>query len=290
MNATDGLAKVYIDRDMDVPEQMPVAGGRASVYSARCPDKETPNEDAAAVIAFSPETAVLVVADGMGGCPAGDQASRLAVESVCTAVEAMRGAEDVQIRTAILNGFENANRVVQDLGVGAGTTLAAVEITSDGKATVVRPYHVGDSEILVVGTKGKIKLQTVSHSPVGYGVQAGLIDEDEALVHADRHIVSNYIGSPEMHIAVGPLLRLARRDMVLLGSDGLFDNLASDEIISILRQGQLATKVSRLASESTLRMANRDETKPGKPDDLTMIVWYSSSPSKVAKPAAVSSA
>ena len=46
-----------------------ISGGLAVVYSARCLGKDTPNEDAAALISFDKRSGVLVVADGMGGCP-----------------------------------------------------------------------------------------------------------------------------------------------------------------------------------------------------------------------------
>ena len=104
-----------------------------------------------------------------------------------------------ELRDAILNGFEDANGAVQALGIGAATTLAVVEV----KENIVRPYHVGDSMILVVGQRGKIKLQSVPHSPVGYGVESGLLDEKEAMYHEERHLVSNVVGSPDMRIESG---------------------------------------------------------------------------------------
>ena len=46
-----------------------------------------------------------------------------------------------QLRGAILNGIEAANRSIRELGCGAATTLALVEIQD----RTIRPYHVGDS-------------------------------------------------------------------------------------------------------------------------------------------------
>ena len=153
-----------------------VAAGQTAVYSARCPGKTTPNEDAAALIPLDAESGVLVVADGLGGSQAGDRAARMATESMKKSIDRV-ATEELMLRTAILNGFEQANQAVIDLAVGAATTLAVVEIVEG----VVRPYHAGDSMILVVGQRGKIKLQTTSHSPVGFAVEAGLLDEKEAM-------------------------------------------------------------------------------------------------------------
>ena len=178
--------------------------GAAAVFSTRSPLKTTPNEDAVAVIPCGEGAAVLFVADGVGGGPAGEQPSTHAVEVLRRTLAGSVRDGDL-LRTAIINGIEAANDKIQELGLGAATTLAAVEIQDNQ----VRPYHVGDSMILVVGQRGKIKLQTISHSPVGYAVESGLLDESEAMHHEDRHLVSNLLGTPEMRIELGPTIPLA---------------------------------------------------------------------------------
>ncbi len=261
-------AEVYLDRDMTEAEVHPLAAGLAAVYSARAPGKETPNEDAAALIAFDPQSAVLSVADGMGGAPAGEQAAGRAVQTLVSLLKDVV-RDDLVLRSAIMDGIESANEAVQALGVGAATTLAVVEIQHD----TVRPYHVGDSMILVVGQRGKIKLQTVSHSPVGFGVEAGLIDEAEAIHHEDRHLVSNVLGKSDMRIEVGSTLKLAARDTLLLASDGLFDNLHTEEIVTRLRKGPIKTAAQRLADDGRQRMTQPTEGQPSKPDDLTFVAF-----------------
>lgn len=261
-------ARVYFDQDMAQGECHAFAGGVAAVYSARCPGRDATNEDAAALIPFDADSGVLAVADGLGGTLAGDHAASLAIRALRTAIE--RGAnESIMLRTAILNGIEAGNRSVQALGVGAATTLALVEV----QANRARPYHVGDSMILVVGQRGKIKLQTVSHSPVGFAVEAGFLDHREAMYHEDRHLVSNVIGSADMKIEIGPTLKLAPRDTVLLASDGLFDNLHVEEIVQRVRKGPLKTAIERLAHDSRHRMVHADGQLPSKPDDLTFVVF-----------------
>ena len=146
-------AKTYAGRDMDAPETYAALGGNVVVFTTRCPGKSSSNEDAAAVIPQSGTRGVLVVADGMGGAAAGEQASRLAVECIQNAAAEAKDT-DALLRTTILNGIERANRSILELGIGAATTLVAMEI-EDG---VVRPYHVGDSTAIIVGQRGKVKL------------------------------------------------------------------------------------------------------------------------------------
>jgi serine/threonine protein phosphatase PrpC len=253
---------------MDAPELIAAAGGTACVVSQRCPDKPTPNEDAAAVIACGDDAAVLIVADGLGGASQGEVAARLAIESLAREIAAARTSGS-QLRTAIIDGIERANAAVKELGVGAATTLAAVEISG----RTIRPYHVGDSIILVAGGRGKLKLLTVAHSPVAYGVEAGLIDQAEAMHHEDRHLVSNFVGMSGMRIDIGPPLELAARDTLLIASDGLVDNLHLEEIVGGICRGRLERSAAQLAASSRERMLIRQDGQPSKPDDLTLIAF-----------------
>jgi serine/threonine protein phosphatase PrpC len=253
---------------MHAVERCAIGGGSSVVFSAVSPTKDTPNEDAAALIPINDHAGVLVVADGLGGVRAGEQASSLAVE----AIEAeLRGVErdELTLRTAILDGIERANQEISSLEVGAATTLAVAEI-GDG---IVRSYHVGDSMILVVGQRGRMKLQTVSHSPVGLAVEAGFLDETEAMHHEDRHIVTNVVGCPQMRIEVGPSIKLAPCDTLLLATDGLFDNLHIEEIVDCVRKGSLDRAGERLASAARRRMTEPEQGEPSKPDDLTFVLF-----------------
>jgi serine/threonine protein phosphatase PrpC len=259
---------LVVEPEMDRPAVWELDKLAAAVYSARCPGKTSANEDAAAIVQLDPECAVLVVADGMGGGLVGDRASALAVRSVVHELEAVEAVDDQALRAAILNGFERANREVQELAMGAATTLAVVQVSQG----MVRPFHVGDSVVLVTGNRGRIKLQTIAHSPVGYAVEAGVLDAAEAMHHEERHLVSNMVGSPDMRIEVGAPMRLARRDTLLVASDGLADNLHLDEIVELIRKGPLPGAIKALAAVARQRMlAAADADHPSKPDDMTLI-------------------
>ena len=257
---------VFLDADMCEPVCMSLPGGDAWVYSRRCPGSPQ-NQDAAACFVLE-AGAVLAVADGVGGQAGGASASRLALSGLAEHVEGLTGGNGAA-RAAILDATEEANRKVLELGVGAGTTLAAAEIFVD----TLRPYHVGDSEILVVGQRGRVRLQTVSHSPVGYAVEAGILDDEEAIHHDERHLVSNLVGSAEMRIEVGSPLSLNLFDTVLLATDGVWDNLHSHEIIDTIRKGSLAQAAGRLAQAAAARMDEPREGQPSKPDDLTFVLY-----------------
>ncbi len=260
--------RVYCGHDMSEGELHPLGWGLASVFTARCPDSPDPNEDSCAVIPFDDRSGLLVVADGCGGLPAGAKASEIAVNALRASVRAaVRNETD--LRLAVLDGIEKANLAVIALGVGAATTLAVAEITRNS----VRTYHVGDSQIMVIGQKGKVKLMTMSHSPVGYALAAELIDRKGAMMHGQRHIVSNLVGSASMHIELGPLIDLSPKDTVVVASDGLFDNLLEEEIVDACRKGQLLATSTLLRELCHERMRAPKDGQPSKPDDLTFIAF-----------------
>ena len=136
----------------------------------------------------------------------------------------------------------------------------------------VRTYHVGDSAALLVGQRGSVKVETILHSPVGYGVAAGLIDPESALNHDDRHYLSNHLGADSMHIDVGSRRSLATHDTLLLASDGVLDNVAPNDIIDIIRCGPIDRAAAQLAQLCEERSTNTEADRPGKADDVTFVL------------------
>lgn len=260
-------ATLFVEASLDDVRTIPFCGGTAAVFSRPSPTSTGPNQDAAALIPYDADRGVIVVADGAGGLQGGAQAS-------CTTVQAMRAALEVSarangiLREAVLDGIESAHGEVIALGIGAATTVAVAEV----RGNHIRPYHAGDSQILVVGARGDLKLLTVSHSPMGYAVQAGLLDEREAMVHADRHFVLNVVGAPGMHIEMGMDVALDPGDTLLVACDGLFDNLTTSEIVTCLHGSPLERATAELVERTRERMDARDR-RPSKPDDLTLVTF-----------------
>lgn len=245
-----------------------VAGGQLVAYSCRAPEKTSSNEDAVAIVPFGDDAAVLVVADGAGGMPGGRRASQTAVSELAGSVTASF-AESVLMRTAVLNGIEAANRAILEMGTGAATTLTVVAI--EGRSA--RTFQIGDSEALVVGNRGLIRAQTMAHSPTGFAVEAGFLDQREALHHEERHLVSNFLGTADMRIDMGAAVEMQARDTVMLASDGVTDNVHRDEVIEIIRKGPLPAAIDALIRLAAHRMRVDSNSQPSKPDDLSVILF-----------------
>ena len=260
--------QAYSQADFNEPLTTSFLSGKAVFFTARAPGKTTANEDCLALLPFDADSGVLIVADGLGGLPAGSTASQLAIDSMIEVLhETATGS--IPLRDAILNGIERANETILQQSSGMATTIAVIEVQGNS----IRPYHVGDAMILLTGQRGKLKAYTVSHSPVGYAVEAGMLDEEEAVHHEERHIVSNVVGAADMSISIGTTLQVAARDTLLLASDGLFDNLYMEEIVEIIRKGPLEKSADNLVSLCQLRMQHPQQGVPSHADDLSFILY-----------------
>ena len=267
MNKSSGSGiLLYKDCNMSSGECLKIGSGTVSIFSSRSPEKSELNEDSAAIIRIDKNNCVLIVADGVGGLPGGAEASSIAIDIIARSIMENK-EQDTVIRSLILSGIEKANSKIINSGSGSATTLAIAEIHKRS----VRTYHVGDSIILVTGQRGKVKIETISHSPVGYAVHSGVLSEEEAINHDERHLVSNVVGSQNMHISVSIPIELNARDTLLLASDGLSDNVHRDEIIDMIRKNSLESCTEKLASCTKEHMSGR--LSPSKPDDLTFILY-----------------
>ena len=264
---TDDMIMLAGDQASDQCSAM-IGGGSMVAYTSRAPDKTTDNEDTVAAIPYGPDAVVLAIADGAGGLPGGRRASQTAISSLQASLT-VAASETMLLRTAILDGIEAANDAVLALGNGSATTLTVVTV----EGHTARSYQVGDSEAIVIGQRGRIRAQTMAHSPTGFAVEAGVLDQRDALHHEDRHIVSNFCGTSEMRVDMGPVVKLNPRDTILLASDGLTDNVHVHEITELVRKGPLEGAIRSMTSLARRRMTVETMHQPSKPDDLSVLLF-----------------
>src|SRR5690606_41712255 len=122
MSTTNDRVQLFLGASDHVQVDREFPQGVVALRSLRSPEKETPNEDAAAIIWLSDNALVLAVADGVGGTPAGREASNVTVTTL-SEVLTRRADPDASLRPAILDAIEEANRSVIELARGAATTL-----------------------------------------------------------------------------------------------------------------------------------------------------------------------
>lgn len=267
-------ARVYAEVAMASPERHLLPDGEVVVFTCPSPCGAGPNEDAAVVMPLSGGSVILALADGAGGHPSGTHASQIAL-NVLTGCVAERIGGGASPREAVMEAFERANEAVAQNCSGSATTLAVAVV--EGRQ--LQTFHTGDSAVLIVSQRGRLKALTVSHSPVGYAETAGYLDEEQAMSHAERHLVSNMVGLAGMTVEVAAPRPLAARDTIVIASDGLLDNLYVTEITRRVSRGALGAAVHELATEALERMAAPQPGRPSKPDDLTIVAFRPRSPS-----------
>lgn len=257
------------DTNMEQFEMVSAGSFEIGYFTQRAPEKTTPNEDSLGFV-VNRNKAVLMVADGVGGMPKGEEASETVIQTIANAFSKNDTfpKDETEIRNLMLDSIEKANLTLINKNNGARTTLTACEIHNNQ----VRAFQIGDSSMVVCGQKGLLKFKATEHSPTGFAVEAGLMKEKEAIEHPERHIVSNVVGETEMHIEIGPLVELAANDTVLLASDGLFDNYLVEQLIEIIRKESLEEVMQQLVALCKPMLDPEGRKKLNKTDDVTLIV------------------
>jgi protein phosphatase len=215
---------------------------------------------------------VWIVADGMGGHPAGDLAAQNAVAAASLrAKERATWLLDHPDATGefLVDLVTSANRRIHDLILkkpslqGMGTTFVALAITST-LPQVAHVAHLGDSRAYIYRA-GKLTQLTRDHTLVQKFVQRGLIDATAALTHPERHILTKGLG---MDVGMKPDLTskpLLPDDIIVLCSDGLTKMLDDASIASVL---SLAAGDPHRACHSLIEQA----LSRGGEDNVTVIV------------------
>ena len=201
----------------------------------------------------------IMVADGMGGHAGGATASRVAVETVSSAVANSGLAAGAALRAAL----EAANRAVYEEAqrnralAGMGTTGVAALFSADGAAFVA---NVGDSRAYRL-RDGAFEQITLDHSLVAELQRRGIITAEEAFVHPRRNEVLRSLGvEPDVIVDLHEL-DLKPGDLFLLCSDGLSGVVRDEEIAEIVHREAPAQAVRTL-----VEFANRR----GGPDNVTV--------------------
>jgi serine/threonine protein phosphatase PrpC len=205
---------------------------------------------------------LFVVADGMGGHDYGQEASRIAIQSlmqiVVQNIVMSNQLVDETLREILVQGVEWANDAIfqrgQEWGKEMGTTLTAALIVEE-KAYVV---NVGDSRTYILRDGLGLKQITHDHSLVAKLVLEGVITPEEVYTHPERNKVYRSLGCREKVEVDWYMLNLCQNDRLLLCSDGLWEMVRDPEIERLLRYERNSTRVSDLLVQAALHGGGKD--------------------------------
>ena len=225
------------------------------------------NQDYFTIVRFSPEHALAVVCDGMGGVKSGNVASRLATDVFIREVKRTWNAslDDDALRRMLVDAVELANRAVYEHAQlsedfsGMGTTLVAAFVKTDLAIAV----NVGDSRAYLLREQGVTRI-TEDHSVVQLMVRRGEITEEEARTYPGKNLITRAVGTEPRVSCDVFTLRVAPGDAILLCSDGL-SNLLTDqellfEVVHAVHKEQCCQHLIEIAKDR------------GAPDNITAVL------------------
>jgi len=211
---------------------------------------------------FQKKGRLALIADGMGGYEGGQEASRLAVETI----QGIYNDSVDDPRDALLRGFRTAHEKIQQYAAahpefeGMGTTCTALALNN------LHLYfaHVGDSRLYLI-RGATISRLTRDHSYVGRLVESGVLRSDEAEHHPQRHILTAALGAGAEIVADAPLqpIDLEHGDILVLCTDGLWSLIQEPEILEIVTK-----QPASAACKELVRLAR----ERGGPDNITVQV------------------
>ena len=224
------------------------------------------NEDRACALVNSRGNILLIVCDGMGGQNKGDLASNIAIETISNSFKekerfgtkffAKRWVLKI-VRETNMEIFREASKNPKYQGMG--TTITLVLIINDYMIVA----QVGDSRAYSLRNRVLTQI-TEDQTYVQYLYRVGEISKEEIATHPKRHVLMNALGiypSLDLDLKIHPYLN----DTILVCSDGLYNNVADKDILTILRGNDTPDqKVNELVS-----LANNN----GGSDNIAVVLW-----------------
>lgn len=213
---------------------------------------------------LDPEGRFFIVADGMGGHAGGQEASRLATETIQAYLNTHWDSSEAS-SILLEQAFLEANRAIlldqrhHPERSDMGTTAVTIMFRNDDFLCA----HIGDSRLYRL-RGAKLDQITEDHTWVALAMRMGEITPDQARNHPWRHVLAQCLGREELRqIDIQPF-QVQPGDRLLLCSDGLTEELSDQIIASHLK----SIRVCEKAAESLVDAAKEH----GGRDNITVIV------------------
>jgi serine/threonine protein phosphatase PrpC len=219
------------------------------------------NEDSALT-----SSALLAVADGMGGHAGGEVASQIAIKTLAS-MAPMLTALDIDtdsIEDLLLNSLHTIDGEISRVASdeielrGMGTTLTALLIR-DGRVALL---HVGDSRCYRLRGNSFEQL-THDHTVLQELLDSGTISMSDAAEHPQRSMLTQVLMGEGTVSPVLMVYEVNSKDRFLLCSDGLSSVLTEKEIKSLLKKSNREEAAVALIEATYIN---------GAPDNVTVVV------------------
>jgi serine/threonine protein phosphatase PrpC len=200
-----------------------------------------------------------MVADGMGGMPAGELASDIVIQALAP-LDRDQADPLAALRTAIDAANAEIRRTTESNQAhdGMGTTVTAL-LLANGRLGLL---HVGDSRCYRL-RDGQLSMLTHDDTFVQALVDQGILSPQEARGHPRRSVVTSAV---QGHDLTPSCVELTPRpgDRYLLCSDGLSDVVADEALAATLNARADPTDCARTLVSLALAA--------GGPDNITVVI------------------
>lgn len=207
-----------------------------------------------------------IVADGMGGRNAGEIAAALAVEEIEAAIETHSASAQERLRA----GFLRAQRRVLAQGSAAPSLagMGAAVVAGILEGDVLHVGHSGDARAYLARS-GEMRRLTRDHSSISKLIALGKLTWEEARGRPGRSRLTQAVGTRESFAPEFVCVPLEQGDVVLLCSDGLWDEISEREIREVLLADAAAPQMANILLARALAAGGRD--------NVTLVLYRHSS-------------
>ena len=211
------------------------------------------NDDAVSVSKNKQGAVIGIVCDGVGSHSNAAYSSNYIVSTLEKEWQDLTFANFNNMKNWLYDRIENLNTELynksKDKQKKMGTTIVTVA-TFDNQVVV---YNIGDSSAYGLTKDNVMNVVTVEDSFVGALISAGVITEEEAKSHPEKHVLTQALATRDnidLHTFIDDV---SNYDYFLLCSDGLTNMIEKEEIQNIVRNGELSIAVNKLIDKCVER-------------------------------------
>ncbi len=212
---------------------------------------------------IDPQGRFFIVSDGMGGHAGGQEASRIAKDTIREYID-QHWESDASSPDLLEASFHKANQAIID------SQQTSPELADMGTTTVVLAFreqvwcaNVGDSRMYRLRGVDFEQL-TEDQTWVAKAIKLGVLTPDQARMHPMRHVLAQCLGREELsEIDILPV-EVKSGDRILLCSDGLTEELSDAVIETHFKSSQSCD-----AAAATLINAAKEH---GGRDNITVVI------------------
>lgn len=208
---------------------------------------------------------LFILADGMGGHLAGEQASKMATEIIAKEFENIKNYKLQNVIETMATAVKNANSEIFEKSTnnddfrGMGTTVSL----GYNLEKILVYANVGDSRIYKLNKD--IEQLTKDDSFVNYLIEIGEITQEESKHHPKKNVLTKALGTTADIDVYVNTLNIEKNDIFLFCSDGLTNMVSDVDIFKIIKENSPED-----AGEKLMELALEN----GGMDNITFIIVF----------------